>query len=31
MFPSLPYFEEMHGTSLNKNPKVIETLKTKVI
>jgi len=25
------YFEEMHGTSLNKNPKVMETLKTKVI
>eukprot|EP00102_Acyrthosiphon_pisum_P018823 XP_016656033.1 PREDICTED: uncharacterized protein LOC107882178 [Acyrthosiphon pisum] len=25
------YFEEMHGTSLNKNPQVMETLKTKVI
>lgn len=25
------YFEEMHGTSLNKNPKVMETLKTRVI
>jgi len=25
------YFEEMHGTSLNKNPKVMETLKNKVI
>lgn len=25
------YFEEMHGTSLNKNPKVMETLKTKVM
>lgn len=25
------YFEEMHGTSLSKNPKVMETLKTKVI
>lgn len=25
------YFEEMHGTLLNKNPKVMETLKTKVM
>lgn len=25
------YFKEMNGTSLNKTPKVIETLKTKVI